>query len=298
MISKKWYVACGVMGLFTACTQDVETPATGVSNEKIELNAGINTVLSRSAGPVVPGQAVTDVAFVRYDGETADWTNSSSTISAQISSSNGKVLFNESQFYPEGNNKVHFIAYHPATGATLTNGVVTYSGESMTGHQDIMYAPAISGSKDAKITTPTSLSHQLAQLGFKLVKGTGFPDNLSVTSISVEGTAKPEKLHITDGTLDFAAATSSLNVCTNATYQPTTEGTAVTEPVLVQPGATFTLTVSLSDGTTLSNIPVSAFTTLASHSHLVTLTFIQGAIAANAVITDWEEGDPTDGKVQ
>lgn len=295
----KGYLAWAVVGMLAACTHEMDAPQKGMSTEKIELKAGTMGVQSRSAETVVPGQAVTDVAFVRSDGDMPDWT-AATVLPAEISTleSGGKVLFNPIQFYPAENGKVSMVAYHPATGGTLANGVVTYSDESMTGHQDIMYAPLVSGSKDAKITTPVSFGHKLAQLRFKLVQGTGYPGNLPVTSISVEGTAKPLTLDVATGELTFALTTGSLTAFGNGNYQPVPAGVEATECLLVQPGVPFTLTVTLQDATSLTGIPVTSFTTVASHSHWVTLTFVQGAISVTAKITDWEDGNPTDGKVQ
>lgn len=290
----------GAVGILAACTHETDVPQSGMSTERIELNASMVGVQSRSAGVVLPGQVVTDVVFVRSDGDTPDWITASTSLLTEItaSESGGKVLFNPVQFYPAENGKVSMVAYHPATGGTLANGIVTYSDDSMTGQQDLMYAPVVSGSKDAKITAPVNFSHKLAQLRFKLVQGVGFPDDLPVTSISVEGTAKPLTLNVTDGTLTFAAATSGLTVFDNGNYQPVTAGTEVVECLLVQPGVSFTLTVTLQDGTSLAGIPVTAFTTEASHSHLVTLTFVQGAISVTAEIAEWVDGTETDGKVQ
>ena len=298
MMIKKWYLVWAGAGILTACTHETDILQGGMSDEKIELNATMVSVQTRSAGVVLPEQAVTDVAFVRSDGDTPDWTTAPTILAAEVAASSGKVLFSPPQFYPAENGKTSLIAYHPATGGTLTNGIVTYNDADMTGHQDIMYAPAVSGNKDAKITTPVNFSHKLAQLRFKLVKGTGFPDDLPVTSISVEGTAKPETLNITDGTLTFASSPSGLTVFDNGNYQPAVAGTEVDECLLVQPGVSFTLTVTLKDNTSLSGIPVTSFTTQASHSHLVTLTFVQGSISVSAEITAWEDGAPTDGKVQ
>lgn len=300
MNKAKGYLVWGAVAMLTACTQETHVPQKGMSTEKIELNAGMARVQARSTGTVLPGQAVTDVAFVRSDGDTPDWITSPTVLTAEIAASEsvGKVLFNPIQFYPAENGKVSLIAYHPATGGILANGVVTYSDDSMTGQQDIMYAPVVSGSKDAKITAPVNFSHKLAQLRFKLVQGTGFPDHLPVTSITVEGTAKPQTLQVADGMLTFASSTSSLTLFENGSYQPISGGTDVTERLLVQPGVSFTLTVTLGDGTSLTGIPVIAFTTEASHSHLVTLTFVQGAISVTAKITDWVDGTETNGKVQ
>lgn len=300
MMKTRWIATSCLSALLISCTQEIAKTENSEQPERIELNANLVQVASRTTGIVLPGQAITDIGFVRCDGEVTHWESASTIIPAEVSAiaAGAKVLFTPTQFYPTNGDKVHLSAYHPATGAVLSAGIVTYTPESMTGQQDIMYAPAISGSKTEKFNAPCKFQHQLAQLRFKLVKGAGFPDGLTVTSLTVEGTAKPQTLAIVDGTIGYASQASPLNVFTGKAYLPTVDGVEPSEAILIQPAVTFTLTVELSDGTVLQNIPVSSINTQPSHSHLITLTFVQGSITCSAEIAPWKNGDEANGKVQ
>lgn len=300
---KKLILSVLAIAAMTSCTKSSVEDLDPNAPVEIKLNAGIEVnTISKSVGAITPKSAVDDVVFVRAD-ETAipsDWTTATvQSIGAEIAETSGTITFTSSQYYNIDKAKnTYLIGYHPGTGATLANGVVTFTG--LTGQQDIMYAPVVNGNKSTTEALKPSFSHKLSQLKFKFVKGSGYTGTATVTSIKVKGTKLPASMAIADGTITYASSTTDLDAFTGKTYAINEEATAITanEVIMVQTGASaIKLDITLSDATEFTDVAVT-LTTAASTAHVITLTFTQKEISSTATIGQWTEDNSNNTNVQ
>ena len=297
---KKLILSVLAIAAMTSCTKSSVEDLDPNAPVEIKLNAGIEVnTIARSSGAITPQSAVDDVVFVRAD-ETAipsDWTIATvQSIDAKIAATNGAITFTPSQYYNIDKTKnTYLIGYHPGTGATLANGVVTFTG--LTGQQDIMYAPVVNGNKSTTEALKPSFSHKLSQLKFKFVKGTGYTGDATITSIKVKGTKLPASMAIADGTITYASAATDLDAFKGKTYA-LEEATAVDDVTLVEVGASaIKLDITLSDATVFTDVAVN-LTTAASTAHVITLTFTQKEISSTATIGQWTEDNSNNTNVQ
>lgn len=108
-----------------SCTQNDEI----FSNDdlvEIKLNGGIETtVVSRAA--VNKGAALSNIQFVKVDGETISDLKGVSAISTTGDMVDaGKITFQTTQYYPSTNGKTNIIGFYPAAKA-VAGGVASMS---------------------------------------------------------------------------------------------------------------------------------------------------------------------------
>ncbi len=262
----------------------------------ITLKAGMVQVETKGAINSIPTGGLTDVVFMKSDhASAADWANATKH-SATIGADNSVTFTEGTLYYPISKDEKTFLTgYYPGNIGTAANGIITIGADKFTGQEDIMFATELSGNKSTPITNPAQFQHKLSQLKFTLEKDASYDDSNKVKTIRVKGTHRPTALDLTSGTLTYATDTSSLIIEDNTGI--TVDGSLCDQTVLVQAVTpdesttlTITLEVELSDGTIITDIPVTGVTQPGvSESHNITLTFKQKDITATAAISPWTD---------
>lgn len=268
----------------------------GCSNEKsvvepttddqvaVRLSAGVNTSTINSRAVINPGDAF-GAQFI----SSALASNYATTLwdtEADIAVS-GAVTLTVPQYYPIDGSSIYMKGFAPA--ATVTNGNVEYT---ITGNEDVMVTGEVSGDKRSSALNFT-FDHLLTQLKFKVIAAdANFPSGVTVKDVRVTNTQTAVSLNLNSGVLTFSGGVKSLDVFTGGNYAINATGVLINELLLVEPGKTqILLDVVINNGAdiTHSAIPV-ALTTVAGSSHLITLTFKNTAVTANAVVAPWTTG--------
>lgn len=275
-----------------SCTQNEELVNDGPV--EIRLNARIAAAVGSKAA-VNPGQELPGLQFAKADGDTPEWANG--TLLTGNVADDGTITFTPTvPYYPSDGSATNLVAYYPAA-TSLASGVALMK---ITGAEDVMYAPAISGSKSAPITDKVMLAHQLTQFSFiaKRDASTTTADVASV-SITVSDANTTFDMALADGTLSNWAVPSTINAMTNGTA--TIAGSALTAGIMLEPGLssidlkvsatgypTQTITISGTDGGKF----------IQGNSYEITLTFKGTSIDPSAEIAAWSPGTDGNGDVQ
>lgn len=277
-----------------SCTQNDEI----FSNDdlvEIKLNGGIETtVVSRAA--VNPGNALKDVQFVKVDGDiTSDLVKGVNVISttgdmqAKTEAEPGKITFQTTQYYPSTDGKTNIIGFYPAATA-VADGVASMS---ITGAEDVLYAPVVSGKKTDEIKTKLQFGHKLTQFKFVLKRDATSTDaDITNVNVAIENANTTFDMNLYNGTLsEWATPISTITPIVNATA--TLAGTSESAGIMLEPDLT-ALKLKVS-ATGYPEEPVSISGTddgkfAAGSAYTITLTFKGKSITPTGEIADWTPG--------
>lgn len=298
------------------------TPSAIVPTAGMNISAAPSGRAALPEGPIegttFPTSTENVFAVTAYKGTAApgsDYSNAYFSNEAVNSDADGKLSFTTAQYYPADAQKLYFYAYSPVstTGYTPgTSSAAPTTAWALTGKEDLMYASVTEGIAKAGAGASQSqpkftFNHLLKQVRFKLVKGTGFGDNISAERISITNCKTAASLNLITGKLDFSgdASTLSLPRTESGTTYPIAGSEAATEIddcILCEPGADLDIEVEAQGITYETNVTLSGASGVvaggAGVSHLVTLTFIGTLIKPDATIVDWVDAGETSGEIK
>lgn len=297
------------------------TPSAIVPTAGMNISAAPSGRAALPEGPIegttFPTSTENVFAVTAYKGEAApnsDYSKAYFSNEAVNSDADGKLSFATKQYYyPADAQKLYFYAYSPVstTGYTPgTNTTAPTTAWTLTGKEDLMYASVTEGIAKAGAGAQQSqpnftFKHLLKQVRFKLVKGTGFGDNISAERISITNCKTAASLNLITGTLVFSgeASTLSLPRTEGTTYPIAETATEIDDCILCEPGAGLAIEVEAQGITYKTNVTLTSSGTGvtaggAGVSHLVTLTFIGTLIKPDATIVDWVDAGETSGEIK
>lgn len=271
-----------------SCTQNDEI----FSNDdlvEIKLNGGIETtVVSRAA--VNKGDALSNIQFVKVDGETISdlkGVNAISTTGDMVKA--GTITFQTTQYYPSTDGKTNIIGFYPAATA-VADGVASMS---ITGAEDVLYAPTVSGKKTDEIKTKLQFGHKLTQFKFVLKRDATSTDaDITNVNVAIENANTTFDMNLYNGTLSkWATPISTITPIVNATA--TLAGTSESAGIMLEPDLT-ALKLKVS-ATGYPEEPVSISGTddgkfAAGSAYTITLTFKGKSITPTGEIAAWTPG--------
>lgn len=279
---------------------DVVDPMTPDLNAPILVTAGVEaTTEVDTKAPVTgtsfPATATNIFRLTAFQG-TAVPTNYTTTYfdNIQVNSSSSTLSLATDQYYPTNGDKVYFYAFAPeATSVVAGNGTTAPVAKyTINGTQDIMAAKHVTGIAKAVTSQPQPalpFTHKLKQLNFKIMRDGSFLDGKAVTSIIITGAKTNALLNIITGDLTWEATTGNITVgaaSTNITTTATTFGS----PVMIEPGASFNMTIVADGVTYTTSVSGLSDSGAAGKSYLITLTFKRQGIIPTSSITDWAAG--------
>lgn len=271
-----------------SCTQNDEI----FSNDdlvEIKLNGGIETtVVSRAA--VNKEDALSNIQFVKVDGETISdlkGVNAISTTGDMVKA--GTITFQTTQYYPSTDGKTNIIGFYPAATA-VADGVASMS---ITGAEDVLYAPAVSGKKTDEIKTNLKFGHKLTQFKFVLKRDATSTDaDITNVNVAIENANTTFDMSLYDGALSkWATPISTITPIVNATA--TLAGTSESAGIMLEPDLTaLKLKVSATgypeDTVSISGTDNGKFA--AGKAYTITLTFKGKSITPTGEIAEWTTG--------
>ena len=313
------------MAALASCSKEESgiTPAPAGTQTAIVPTAGLNMSATPSVRAALPGGPVSGTTFpvstenvfavTAYKGTGApssDYSNAYFDNQAVNSDADGKLSFQNVQYYPADAEKLYFYAYSPVSTSGFSAGTASATPTvawTIDGQQDIMYASVVSGigKVSAGTTQPQpefSFNHLLKQVRFKLVKGEGFGDGIYASSVKITNCRTQASLNLITGALTFTGdANQPIGFSGNYAIQKSgveigsllcQAGETGLDIEIVAAGVTYKTSVTL----TSSNTDITAGG--AGVSHLVTLTFIGTQIVPSATITDWVDAGETSDTIQ
>lgn len=293
---KKLIVSVFAIAAMVSCTK-ITDEMDGDDLVEIKMKAGVDVIVSRAAVDGLKAD-ITDVAFARTDvsvSGSADWTSPSQVGVTKIAASTGEISFASSQYYPTDGSAVYLAGFMPATGATLGNDQVSWTG--MDGTQDVMYAAAVSGTKATTTPLAPEFKHKLTQVKFKIVGEAGFETGISVKSITLKGVALPASMVLSTGDVTYAAEANLTISAATSVAVPVSPAAAADfgEARMIKPGAT-TLTVDVvadKGGAEISysGVNIALTNTGAGVAHTITLTFSKKEVSGKATVDEWTNED-------
>ena len=312
------------MAALASCSKEESgiTPAPAGTQTAIVPSAGLSMSATPSVRAALPGGPVSGTTFpvstenvfavTAYKGTGApssDYSNAYFDNQAVNSDADGKLSFQNVQYYPADAEKLYFYAYSPVSTSGFSAGTASATPTvawTIDGQQDIMYASVVSGigKVSAGTTQPQpefSFNHLLKQVRFKLGKGEGFGEGIYASSVKITNCRTQASLNLITGALTFTGdANQPIGFSGNYAIQKSgveigsllcQAGETGLDIEIVAAGVTYKTSVTLS-----SNSDITAGG--AGVSHLVTLTFIGTQIVPSATITDWVDAGETSGTIQ
>ena len=313
------------MAALASCSKEESgiTPAPAGTQTAIVPTAGLSMSATPSVRAALPGGPVSGTTFpvstenvfavTAYKGTGApssDYSNAYFDNQAVNSDADGKLSFQNVQYYPADAEKLYFYAYSPVSTSGFSAGTASATPTvawTINGQQDIMYASVVSGigKVSAGTTQPQpefTFNHLLKQVRFKLVKGEGFGDGIYASSVKITNCRTQASLNLITGALTFTGnADQSIGFSGNYAIQKSgveigsllcQAGETDLDIEIVAAGVTYKTSVTL----TSLNTDITAGR--ACVSHLVTLTFIGTQIVPSATITDWVDAGETSDTIQ
>lgn len=291
----------------TSCVSEDEFDVKFESKTEIRPTASISLHAQTRAiedGASFAGtDAVCAVTALRTDG-SAYINNLSINKNAD-----GSYSFSTPQYFPSDGTALDFYAYSPVvSGAAYSGTVATWT---LDGTQDILWASGGSHKKESAGTTQTHpnfvFSHKLALFNIHIAKGTGFSDNIEVTSMKVLSVKNNVSLDLKAGVLTLNDATNSIDVPkvgtnrTNAIIAPdeTTGAAALYGRVMLPAATQYQLLITTTGGITYPTVGLDLTGGYAAgYKYDVTLTFSGTEITPTYSIKPWVDGGGTSKTVQ
>lgn len=215
------------------------------------------------------------------------------------------VVFVDPRYYPE-EGKLYFYGYSPIVGATYFSG----SGEStpkvkwkITGEEDILWAKNDKGiAKNPVISEQEQpdlqFRHLLTQLQFKMIKGSNFPDNAKVNSISLLETQADCTLDLINGELSWQGSPDQAVTLKDKNMYVI--GNILDYPLLVKPditSASLVFTINERDYSIVVPLDPAKNQGKAGYATLLNLTFSGSKLSFTTELTDWINIGSTSGNI-
>lgn len=288
------------LGMMASCANtDVEGVVDNGEPVAIQLSAGVqqNVVVSRA--PITGGNTFKakilgweDTAL--YTGEPS-WATTADKINATGETSN--LVLADQQYYLANGNSTKMKAFYPSDAVMDATNKNIYNFANTDGQMDVLMASEVTGNRDIKTPVQFKFTHPLTQLTFKLKAGAGFPSDVTITTITVNGMKLPVGIDVDkDAVVYSAPATISVPEIKANTVIGSSED-PVGNPIMVAPidKGEFTIDVTASGNRSYTGITVkldgiTSDVTGAGVAYVVTLTFKE-KISANASVTDWTSGE-------
>lgn len=300
---KKFILSLFVPFLLISCSSDSDDPST---SNKIELKASVQNTTLTKTGPI-NGDFDTDfpIGIYAYNGAWkagATANNINNDQATVLGDAEHAVTLSTTYYYPSDGSTLNFFAFAPRGAELLPAGVAISPTVTinMTGQEDIMWATSTgnkSGSS-AAVHPVLNFEHQLTQLQFTFVSGTGYPaSGNSVVSLTVNAQPDLATMTVSTGACEFSGSAPMQALSTanqSSGIAITTAGTDAESPIMTKIASAYTLTIIVKPAggganVTYTNVPVS-LTTVAGSAHLITLNFTATAVTATASVADWITG--------
>lgn len=289
---KKILLAVTAVLAITGCSQNEDEVIINNDNPvEINLNGGVEaTAVSRAA--VNPGQALSDIQFVRVDGDGIGTLSDFNTVKVTgTMAAGGTITFSPVQYYPsDGSTKANILGFYPKA-TSIAAGLATMT---ITGDEDVLYASVVSGSKKNPITTSLSFQHKLTQFKFVVKRDDNSTDaDIADVNVAIKNVNTVFKMNLADdGKLsDWDTPKSTITPITGATA--TVAGTTETAGFMLEPNLTsLVLTVSATgydqSDVTITGTDGGKFEM--GKAYTITLTFKGKSITPSGAIADWTAG--------
>lgn len=292
----------------TACTSEGDPIDETTKDQKvaIELNAGVMEISSKAAvdqGDAFDAQVIASATTGVYT--TPLWTGAKA---GEISvGTDGKVVFNQIQYYPANGSTIYMKGYSPK--ATAANGIVNYT---IDGTKDIMVTSEINASRTDKTAKKLEFSHLLTQLQIKVIAADEEAAKAwgAITAIEVIDAETSLDLTLANGNLAVATTNpvkKNVPVEYNfATALPLPNKTATVPEtavpagnVMILPSSTnYKLLIKTENNTAGFTAGTSVDLTEASKAYEITLTFNASKIDVTATAGKWEVVTGGEGTVE
>lgn len=288
---KKILLAVTAALAITSCSQNEDEVIINNDNPvEINLNGGVEaTTVSRAA--INKGDALSGIQFVRVDGNDIGTLEDFSNVTIiGAMAAGGTITFSPVQYYPSnGSTNANILGFYPAA-TSIAAGVATMT---ITGDEDVLYASAVSGSKETPIATPLSFQHKLTQFKFVVKRDATSTDaDIANVAVTIKDANSIFKMSLVDGALsDWGTPIPTINAITNATA--TTAGTSETVGFMLEPNLTsLVLTVSATgydpSDVTITGTDGGKFEM--GKAYTITLTFKGKSITPSGAIAEWTTG--------
>ena len=262
-----------------------EINPTGNNKVEIKLTAGVIGVETRAALLAWDNSQVKYAVKQNAESSYEDWY--STITGTTVTFTGNDFSTGATHYYNSDNSNTTLVGYYPASGTLATNNITFEIPAD--GQDDIMASAIMQGNKATNFGN-IEFKHLLAKLSFKIKKGDGFTTAGNVTKIVLKGTKRSATLSLADPTsLTFAslAAGDDINVYEDNTGAVLGNDVSDVRTVMVQPGATMKIDVTVG-GQTFSDIPVTiAGDAQKGSGYNVTLTFSGSTISTQASIAEW-----------
>lgn len=297
---KKLIIYVSALLLTTACTSETEQD---LSNEpkEIQLTAGIlRTQVKAPIGQENDGtltENLTGVQFLQIDGEkeTIDWVSATTPFIGTIAKGAEGTISITSEphpHYPINGSKTNIMGYYPA--GTVSAGKISMT---ITGAEDVLYAPAVSGSKAQEDGVgKMAFVHKLTQFKVVVKKAADISTDINGINVKVKDANSTFDMAVSNGILNnWGTLISTIQPVTN---QSTSGNGYTSTGIMLEPGLpTITLSVSAADYTDkdINFTSIDEGTFKAGKSYILTITFGAKDVTGGASIGKWEEGSNPDG---
>lgn len=294
------------LAALTGCSKEETGNSDNGAPVPIELGAGVNVV---SRAVIANNDAVTNAGIAGWEvpavsgqPSTVDYSAQATwntTISTTASTSPAAVTWTDQKYYnSEATTVTYLKAWYPGGTFDATNNTVTFTNTN--GDQDVLLAPAISGSKSQKITssTPLAFQHMTSQIKFSVKKGEGLAEGTKIESITIKNAQLPTGFDLAkgideDGAVTYATAADLTvpNIDGTQEITNTNAGDPAGDAVMIKPIASKTFSVDITtSNTTYENQTVTVTTDAvqAGYAYDITLTFGQAGIELTATVAKWQ----------
>lgn len=216
---------------------------------------------------------------------------------------NGSTILSEPKYYPADNSSVYLRGFAPE-GRLTERMTITYP---MDGQQDIIVTDEQHGCLTDMFWQDTKsfqFMHLLTQLRFRLrLDEKGLAGGWKLREIGIDGVKREAVLSLVDKSLLFSGASSpimAVNRSGDMLQRLDTAWTEIPEIVMVQPAASFSLTITLQDS--LENqrhyrqLPIrfneENNRSVPGTSYLLSVTIrTDGITALSASVVEWKKGN-------
>lgn len=281
-----------------ACTNVEEPEIIDNNGEPVEvkLNAQLSNVVANSKALIPQDEngalteALSGVQFIQSDGAAADWTTATSALAGTIETT-GSITFGDTPpHYPlDGTVNTHITGYYPAA-TSISSGSLSMT---ITGQEDVIYAPAVSGSKNTPIDDKLTFAHKLSQFKFIIKRAAETTADIAEVKVTIKVNSV-FSMAIADGALSAWGTPIDITPLTGGTAA--TAPSAASDPIMLEPGLK-TLLVNVT-GTGFSGTAAvtakDAEGFLAGKSYTITLSLGAQDVSGDAAIGKWENGNNPD----
>lgn len=298
---KSYFFSAVAIALLASCSgSEIDEAIDNGQPVAINLSAGVQATTVVSRAPVT-GSGKFKATVLAWEGavapsdytEATKWTAVTSDINATGSTSN--LTLTDTQYYSADEAvSTYMKAFYAESAAVNATDKYIYNFANTDGAIDVLIAPMVSGNR----ITPAgafAFTHPLMQLKFKLVAGAGFPDGVTITSMTIKDAKLPIGVNMSTDAIIYANAAGLLVPnAANSTIPSETAG----NPVMVEPFAApgFKMDI-VTNKKTYTDIPVTLSGANGGVAYTVTLTFKE-SISASASVTDWDTTGTGSGDVE